>query len=196
MTTLIDHGYLSGHIGSIHPMDKTPVGKRLMLAALEHAYGADVVSTGPAPRAASLSGDGTHITLTFDPSTVGPAGLLLRLSGAVRQQCAAGQRQLVGNPQSPIPPSQCGSATGFEVGVDAGADTGVAWHAVDTMALAAGKGALLLRVPTPLTPQRRGQGLQLRYLFADWPTPTVYNSESFLGTNGELPTPPFVMPVR
>ena len=23
-TTLIDHGYLFGHIGSIHPMDKTP----------------------------------------------------------------------------------------------------------------------------------------------------------------------------
>ena len=32
-TSLIDHGYLYGHIGSIHPMDKTPVGKRLMLSA-------------------------------------------------------------------------------------------------------------------------------------------------------------------
>ena len=29
MTSLVDHGYLAGHDGSIHPMDKTPVGKRL-----------------------------------------------------------------------------------------------------------------------------------------------------------------------
>ena len=36
MTSLIDHGFLQGHDGSIHPMDKTPVGKRLMLAAMEH----------------------------------------------------------------------------------------------------------------------------------------------------------------
>ena len=28
MTSLVDHGYLAGHDGSIHPMDKTPVGKR------------------------------------------------------------------------------------------------------------------------------------------------------------------------
>jgi hypothetical protein len=43
----------------------------------------------------------------------------------------------------------------------------------------------------------RGQGtkLQIRYLFADWPVPTVYNSQSFLGTNGELPVAPFVMDV-
>ena len=36
MTSLVDHGFLQGHDGSIHPMDKTPVGKRLMLAAREH----------------------------------------------------------------------------------------------------------------------------------------------------------------
>ena len=40
------HSYLFGHYGSIHPMDKTPVGKRLMLSAREHAYGeTDVIST-------------------------------------------------------------------------------------------------------------------------------------------------------
>ena len=36
----------------------------------------------------------------------------------------------------------------------------------------------------------------LRYLFADWPTPVVYNSESFLGPNGQLPTPPFVLEIQ
>ena len=36
----------------------------------------------------------------------------------------------------------------------------------------------------------------LRYLFVDWPTPTVCNSLSYLGENGELPTASFEMAVH
>lgn len=76
-----------------HPMDKTPVGKRLMLSAREHAYGErSVVSTGPEPiRAAVLTGG--KIMLSFEPRTVS-GGLLLRTSGAVRQTCPLGEKQV------------------------------------------------------------------------------------------------------
>jgi hypothetical protein len=53
--------------------DKTPVGKRLLLSAREHAYNEVVVSTGPDPVAAVGSPDHTRLTLTFDPKTLGPA---------------------------------------------------------------------------------------------------------------------------
>jgi len=39
MVSMIDHGYLDGWIGSIHPMDKAPVGMRLYLSALVNVYG-------------------------------------------------------------------------------------------------------------------------------------------------------------
>ena len=64
---------------------------------------------------------------------------------------------------------------------------------------------LLLPVGTQLRAEqedtegrRRGRNMpamRLRYLFADWPVPTVYDAESFLGVNGELPLPPFVRDV-
>lgn len=38
-------------------------------------------------------------------------------------------------------------------------------------------------------------GKTLRYLFADWPTPTVYAATSYLGPNEELPTAPFVLTI-
>jgi hypothetical protein len=186
-TSLIDHGYLFGHIGSIHPMDKTPVGKRLMLSALEHAYKKeDVVSTGPEPVSATVASG--QLVLKFDPKTVGPQGLLLRTSGSVRQQCVAGKSQAYGKPATPIPQSQCGSATGFEVGSAVGG-----WHAVDSVALTHDKQSLMMQVPAVAA--AASGPIQLRYMFADWPTPLVYNSESFLGLNGELPTPPFILPV-
>ena len=168
-------------------MDKTPVGKRLMLSAREHAcllrkikcsrhssaiqigwspgsqrfverrngrrttklrrtphshpsthcgrsrYGEkEVISTGPEPlkatvaaaAAAAAVGGGARgakrVTLTFAPGTLGPAGLLLRLTGAVRQTCPLGEKQVTGNPTSdPVPASQCGCASGFEIGTDA-----------------------------------------------------------------------------
>ena len=88
-TSLIDHGYLFGHYGSIHPMDKTPVGKRLMLSAAEHAYGEAVNSAGPEPLTAT--GTASVITLTFECKA--PC-LLLRTSGAVRQECPLGEKQV------------------------------------------------------------------------------------------------------
>lgn len=73
-------------------MDKTPVGKRLMLSAREHAYGErSVVSTGPEPIRATAT-DG-KIVLSFEPRTVS-GGLLLRTSGAVRQTCPLGEKQV------------------------------------------------------------------------------------------------------
>ena len=73
-------------------MDKTPVGKRLMLSAREHAYRErSVVSTGPEPIRAAATGG--KIMLSFEPRTVG-GGLLLRTSGAVRQTCPLGEKQV------------------------------------------------------------------------------------------------------
>ena len=144
------------------------------------AYGADVVSSGPLPLTASVL-SATQVALTFIADTVGPGGLLLRTSGAVRQICAVGQTQIAGNPTSAVPLSQCGPATGFEIGDAAGR-----WTPVDSIARGTAPNVLELTFPAAA-----GAPARLRYLFADWPTPTVYNSQSFLGTNGELPTPPF-----
>jgi hypothetical protein len=59
MTSLIDHGYMFGPWGSIHPMDKTPVGRRLFLAARE------VSPRGSRTR----SGHGRHDALSQPRST-------------------------------------------------------------------------------------------------------------------------------
>eukprot|EP01052_Picozoa_sp_SAG31_P034719 SAG31_NODE_4096_length_3591_cov_2.039805_3_plen_492_part_00 len=184
-TSLIDHGYLFGHYGSIHPMDKTPVGKRLVLSAREHAYGeTTIISTGPEPLKATAA-PGGRITLTFAPNTVGMPGLLLRTTGAVRQTCPVGEKQVSGNPTSaPVPASQCGCASGFDVGSDADG-----YACAEQLAIGADNKSLTMVVP------KAASGMTLRYLFADWPTPTVYNAESFLGENGELPTAPFTMDV-
>ena len=74
-------------------MDKTPVGKRLMLSAREHAYGErTVVSTGPEPTRV-VATEGGKLMLSFDPRTAS-GGLLLRTSGAVRQTCPVGEKQV------------------------------------------------------------------------------------------------------
>ena len=220
-TSLVDHGYLFGvsdararpytdpprsiecawsnsdcgaagqHYGSIHPMDKTPVGKRLMLSAREHAYGeTDVVSSGPEPLKALAPSPG-RLTLTFEPRTVGASGLLLRTSGAVRQVCPLGEKQVSGNPtNATVPASQCGCASGFDVGTAA---EGFDCVGVATLKIGADKKSLTMRSPPRFAD---AAGRTLRYLFADWPTPTVYNAESFLGENGQLPTPPFTMGIK
>ena len=173
-------------------MDKTPVGKRLMLSAREHAYGEpDVVSSGPEPLKALAAGPG-RLTLTFEPRTVGASGLLLRTSGAVRQVCPLGEKQLSGNPtNATVPASQCGCASGFDVGTAA---EGFDCVDVATLKIGADKKSLTMRSPPRFAEAAAGK--TLRYLFADWPTPTVYNAESFLGENGQLPTPPFVMGIK
>ena len=193
MTSLIDHGYLFGHMGSIHPMDKTPVGERLALAALQHAYGEAVVAAGPRPLSATVARNGTAgVALAFDPETVGPDGLLLRTTGAVRQRCPLGEKQISGNPtQFTVPRTQCGPATGFELAT--GAHGHRRWHAVRAMMLGADKQSLELLLPTGVLSEGPSA---VRYLFADWPTPTVYNSLSYIGEGGQLPTAPFVMPIQ
>jgi hypothetical protein len=172
-------------------MDKSPVGKRLMLLALEHAYGmADAgTSTGPLPATATAAGG--FITLMFTQETLtASAGLLLRTSGSVRQTCVAGQKQISGNPQGfTVPLSQCGPATGFEV--SSAATEGV-WFPVQEIKLGQTGNEVMMPIPDGVgsTPTR------IRYLFADWPSPTVYSAKSYLGLNGELPTPPFEMDVK
>ena len=90
MTSLIDHGYIEGHYGSIHPMDKTPVGKRLWLTAMEHVYQqTGIISTGPVPKAAGVMPDG--VVIQFDPATVSSRGLRLGGNHTPRQECAVGQ---------------------------------------------------------------------------------------------------------
>ena len=190
-------------------MDKTPVGMRLLLSAREHAYGeSGIMSTGPVPlaakhTAATAPGVGGSLTLTFDPKTLGSAGLLLRTEGPVRQQCPLGQKQISGNPTTDtVPQSQCGPASGFSVssGGSSGGSSEVVWHDIVSMELGPDKKSLVLKLPVEMAMVvAAGGGAttpgKLRYLFADWPTPTVYNAVSFLGLNGELPTPPFEMDI-
>lgn len=175
MTSLIDHGYVEGHYGSIHPMDKTPVGKRLFLTAMEHVYSENsTISTGPIPKAAFVMPGG--VVVQFEPSTVSAGGLSLRLdNNTARQECAVGQVQITGKPSTPIPLSQCGAiATGFELTAD-----GIIWHSVPTIEVLH-KTWVVLGIPKQLNLVAAGS-LTLRYLFADWPVPVIYNSESFLG---------------
>jgi len=135
---------------------------------------------------------GQAVNLAFDAETIGPDGLLLRTTGAIRQQCPIGEQQISGNPTNfTVPLSQCGPATGFELAT--GAHGHRQWHAVSAMKLGADNRSLELVVPAHVD---AGALSSVRYLFADWPTPTVYNSLSFLGENGELPTAPFVLPVH
>jgi hypothetical protein len=210
-----------------------------------------VISTGPEPlkatvaaaAAAAAVGGGARgakrVTLTFAPGTLGPAGLLLRLTGAVRQTCPLGEKQVTGNPTSdPVPASQCGCASGFEIGTDADGmfhtqridATCLALHACQGgFCCSAGEGrwessefsvlymywvglsrsertgyacATELTIGadkksvTMSAPESAAAGMTLRYLFADWPIPTVYSAASFLGENGELPTPPFTMTIE
>lgn len=90
----------------------------------------------------------------------------------------------------------CGvAASGFQVSVT-GSSGGEVWHNIEKMTLGpAGKPPSLLLTLPPQVADAGAAPTKLRYLFADWPTPTVYNSESFLGLNGELPTAPFEMPI-
>jgi hypothetical protein len=194
MTSLIDHGYLFGHHGSIHPMDKTPVGKRLLLSAREYAYQeSGIISTGPIPVAAEHRVDTGSLRLRVDPRTVGSAGLLLRTEGPIRQQCPLGQKQISGNPTNDtVPQSQCGPASGFSVSaIVVGSFGREVWYDIVSMKLGPDHKSLVLSLPLPEAAYPK----RLRYLFADWPTPTVYNAESFLGPNGQLPTPPFEMTI-
>lgn len=86
-----------------------------------------------------------------------------------------------------VPASQCGCPSGFEFGTERANYTcipvaGLTVHGTGE--------ALVMDAP------HAKAGMTLRYLFADWPTPTVYSAKSFLGTNGQLPTPPFVMTIE
>ena len=206
MASLVDHGWLSSHYGSIHPMDKTPVGKRLMLAALEVAYpqllppGAR--ASGPCGPVAVAVVNGTTLALRFDPASVGPRGLMLRTNGLVRQTCPVGKRQTTAlpvKPTSPVPITQCGSPTGFEVQRRSASS----WEFVHEISL-----GIVASHDGSRDDGERDRAAEVvylhgvhdaqavtgvRYLFADWPIPTVYSAESFLGVNGELPACPFVV---
>ena len=193
MAVTIDHGFVEGHYGSIHSMDKTPVGQRLLLAARQHAYGENITSSGPTLRSATLQKsrgrNGTSIRVDFVPETVGAAGLLLRTEGPVRQRCAAGRNQtrvIKVHPTTPVPASQCGPPFGFEL------RAGGAWLPLGAPRLSGDKRSIILSVPTELA---AASDLQLRYLWSDWPVVTVYSGESLDGVNSELPAQPFIADV-
>ena len=94
----------------------------------------------------------------------------------------------------PVPPTQCGPSSGFEVKLKDGD-----WLSIDNVTLSANKTQVLLQLPAMIGHADADPVVtvtKLRYLFADWPTPIVYNSQSFLGLNGQLPTPPFVLDIQ
>ena len=129
-------------------------------------------------------------TLPSHPNTTSTPPSLYLYS----QVCVSGDRQLFGQPQVPVPPSQCGPPSGFEVKLKDGD-----WVPVNNVTLSTNKTQLFLQLPSPIGHADADQVATvttLRYLFADWPTPVVYNSESFLGPNGQLPTPPFVLEIQ
>eukprot|EP01043_Picozoa_sp_COSAG02_P006915 COSAG02_NODE_202_length_29305_cov_20.432377_14_plen_128_part_00 len=102
--------------------------------------------------------------------------------------------QVTGNPvNDTVPASQCGCLSGFEFGSERrGREESKGYTCISVAGLTihtTGK-ALVLDTPDAVA------GMTLRYLFADWPTPTVYSGKSFLGPNGHLPTPPFVMTIE
>jgi sialate O-acetylesterase len=61
-----------GEAGSIHPLNKQDVGRRLALAALANAYGREIELGGPVYR--SLETEGSRVRLRFDHA----AGLVAR----------------------------------------------------------------------------------------------------------------------
>ena len=108
---------------------------------------------------------------------------------AAQSDCFFVKVQITGKPTTPVPLSQCGAvATGFELSAD-----GLTWHAVPSIEVLHRTWIVLF---PPKTFDVTAESLKVRYLFADWPVPVVYNSESFLGHHGELPTPPFEMDVQ
>lgn len=192
MASLIDHGYIEGHYGSIHPMDKSPVAQRLLLSARQIAYNqSDVLSSGPQLRRVTLLPNRT-LRVEFDTKTMSSRGLMLRTEGQVRQTCAVGRvqtRAIHVMPTTPVPSSQCGALSGFElrVGIDG------KWIPLHMPQLSADRFSILLAATHELgRVDTRLVHLKLRYLWADWPVPTVYDAYSFDGLNAELPAPPFV----
>lgn len=187
--------YVEGHYGSIHPMDKTPVATRLVLSAQQVAYNdSEVLSSGPMLEAVTLLENHT-LRVSFQPQTVSHAGLLLRTEGLVRQTCAVGRSQtraIPVLPTTPVPASQCGSMSGFELRVSAKED----WVPLPLPQLSADRRSVLLNLAQSelslLFVAQTRVAMQLRYLWADWPVPTVYDGARHGETNDELPAPPFI----
>ena len=185
--------YVEGHYGSIHPMDKTPVATRLVLSARQVAYNdSEVLSSGPMLAGVTLLENHT-LRVAFWP--VSDAGLLLRTEGPVRQTCAVGRNQTRAihvMPTTPVPASQCGSLSGFELRVCAEGD----WQPLALPQLSADRRSVLLTLPEReidlLSAAQTGVTMQLRYLWADWPVPTVYDGARHGEANDELPAPPFI----
>lgn len=146
-----------------------------------------MISSGPIFDGVMLLPNRT-LRVSFKPQTVSTAGLRLRTEGPVRQTCAVGRNQTRAihvMPMTPVPASQCG---GFELRVG---DDGE-WVPLGMLQLSADKRSILL----PLSETTDGDTpMQLRYLWADWAVPTVYDARSYDGLNGELPAPPFVASV-
>ena len=194
MVSIVDHGWLSSHYGSIHPMDKTPVAERLVVSSMHIAYGRQEFarSSGPTGPIVSHTESGTKLRVNFSADSIGPKGLLLRTEGAVRQVCPVGKRQTTAlpvEPTTPVPRAQCGSRTGFEVRCR----NSSTWLAIENISLSQpDKRSVLLTLPAGF----KGEQINaVRYLFADWPWVTVYGAESivYASEHGQMPAPPFLV---
>ena len=64
MAVAMDLGDNTSPFGSIHPRDKQDVGSRLVVGALNYAYGRHINPQGPVPVDAVQSADG-HILVTY-----------------------------------------------------------------------------------------------------------------------------------
>jgi hypothetical protein len=98
-------------------------------------------------------------------------------------------------PTTPVPASQCGSLSGFELRIT----TDREWIPLGMPSLGEGGRSVLLRLPAAasrlLAASRNASKhcqVQIRYLWADWPVPTVYDARRYSGRHSELPVPPFV----
>lgn len=87
-----------GHPTDVHPRDKSPVGERLCLAALQSVYGRDLEASGPTFRRART--EGTRLILEFDHAdglawVEGREGLGLEVAGSDLRY-RRGRAQIVG----------------------------------------------------------------------------------------------------
>jgi len=71
MATAIDLGDPDSPAGSIHPRNKSEVGRRLSLQALDIVYGHQLVSQGPTPRSFAVAQSAGSYLITVQFSTSG-----------------------------------------------------------------------------------------------------------------------------
>jgi len=178
------------------------------MTALENVYGHSVVSSGPVPLSGTIaSSTGSEIIIKFDDRD--DSGLMLRLDGDVRQICPEGQTQSFDPgpnlPPQPVPIEQCGAyLTGFEVrnsnDDDGKSEDYSEWEMIVGISLEDNDNNILKLTLGDDTKVDLAKTVEVRYLWGDWPVPTVYtklaNVDYVDSDEGQLPVAPFTMTVN